>query len=84
MALNAGLYKCELNRNVTVRTIAADGRSLVLGWSGRDHAFKAVEARTGALRFENADEGMVWLVIVGKAMLLDTRKGKQLANECKH
>ncbi|MCL4676712.1 MAG: MliC family protein [Pararhodobacter sp.] len=84
MALNAGLYKCELNRNVMVRTIAADGASIVLAWGGRDHAFKAVQARTGALRFENADEGLVWLVIVGKAMLLDTRKGKQLANECRN
>jgi hypothetical protein len=67
-----------------IRTVAADGKSLVLAWGGRDHAFSAVEARTGALRFENVAEGMVWLVIIGKAMLLDTRKGQQLANECRH
>lgn len=84
MALLAGLYRCELSRSVTIRKVAADGKSLVLNWAGRDHDFSAVEARTGALRFENMSEGMVWLVIIGKAMLLDTRKGKQLANECKH
>lgn len=84
MALLAGLYKCELSRSVTIRRVAADGKSLVLHWAGRDHDFSAVEARTGALRFENVTEGMVWLVIIGKAMLLDTRKGRQLANECRH
>ena len=84
MALLAGLYRCELSRSVTIRRVAADGKSLVLNWAGRDHDFLAVEARTGALRFENVSEGMVWLVIIGKAMLLDTRKGRQLANECRH
>lgn len=78
-----GLYRCELNRRVTLRRVAADGRSVVLNWLGKDHTLDAVQARTGALRFENPSSGLMWLVIVGKSMLLDTRRGQQLANECK-
>jgi len=83
LTLEAGLYRCELDRRVIVRRIAADGRSLVLNWRGRDSVMHAVQARTGALRFENPDTGHVWLVIVGKSILLDTRAGRTLANECR-
>ena len=83
LRMEPGLYRCELNRRVTVRRIADDGRSMVISWDGKDHALDAVEARTGALRYENSKQGLMWLTIVGKSMLLDTRKGQQLANECK-
>jgi hypothetical protein len=83
LTLEAGLYRCELDRRVIVRRVAADGRSLVLNWRGRDSVLHAVQARTGALRFENPESGHVWLVIVGKSMLLDARAGRTLANECR-
>jgi hypothetical protein len=44
---------------------------------------QAVGARSGALRYEDPKSGLVWLVIPSKSMLLDTKKGRQLANECK-
>ena len=82
MKLEPGLYRCELSRRVVVRRIEDDGQSMVINWQGKDHTLNAVAARTGALRFENAQEGLMWLVIVGKSMLLDMRRGQQLANEC--
>ncbi len=83
LRMDAGLYRCELNRRVMVRRVADDGMSMVISWDGKDHTLDAVQARTGALRYENPKQGLMWLVIVGKSMLLDTRKGQQLANECK-
>ena len=80
---DAGVYKCELGRSVNVREIAADRRTITLQWARKDYALAAVEARTGALRFEDAASGFVWIVIPAKAMLLDTRNGRQLANECR-
>ena len=78
-----GLYRCELDRKVTVRRLAPDKRSLVLNWQGQDHPMQAVAARTGALRYESPQHGLTWLVIDGKSMLLDSKRGRQLANECK-
>ncbi|MBP8308274.1 MAG: MliC family protein [Burkholderiaceae bacterium] len=77
------MYRCELNRRVVVRRIAPDGQSMVINWLGKDATLQAVRARTGALRFESVQAGMVWIVIVGKSMLLDSRAGRTLANECK-
>ena len=83
MRLEAGLYECELKRKVIVRRIAADGSSLVLNWEGKDHTLVAVPSRAGAIRYENVSNGLTWITIIGKSMLLDTKVGRQLANECK-
>lgn len=81
--LETGLYRCELDRRVTVRRTDPDRRSLVLVWQGRDHAMTSVPARSGALRYESAQAGLTWLVLADKSMLLDSRRGRQLANECR-
>jgi len=83
MAIEPGLYRCELGRRVIIRRLSPDGRSLVLSWQGKDWPLEAVAARTGARRFENARAGLVWLVIVDKSMLLDAKAGRTLANECR-
>jgi hypothetical protein len=77
------VYRCDLNRSVHIRQVSPDMQSAVLNWDKKDYTLRAVNARSGALRYEDAASGLVWLVIVGKAMLLDTKHGKQLANDCK-
>ncbi|GAA4410590.1 MliC family protein [Quisquiliibacterium transsilvanicum] len=83
LPFRAGTYECELNRRVQVRTVSADLQFATLNWDRKDYTLRAVSTKTGALRYEDNASGLVWLVIVGKSMLLDTKNGKQLANECK-
>ncbi len=83
MQMQVGTYHCELNRQVQVRSLGADRRSMVVAWRGNEHTLTAIDTASGALRFENEQAGLTWLVIIGKAMLLDSRKGEQLANECR-
>ncbi|MBW6495227.1 MAG: MliC family protein [Burkholderiaceae bacterium] len=83
IAFEAGEYKCELGRSVNVREITPDRRSVSLNWGRKDYTMLAVVTQSGALRFEDNASGLVWIVIPAKAMLLDTSKGKQLANECR-
>ena len=81
--LEPGLYRCELSRQVVVRRVAADGQSVVIHWNKRDFTLTAVLSRAGALRYDDIVSGLAWITIPGKSMLLDTKKGAQLANECK-
>ncbi len=81
--LEPGLYRCELNRQVMVRQVAADGQSVVIQWLKRDYTLTAVLSRAGALRYDDIVSGLAWITIPGKSMLLDTKKGSQLANECR-
>ncbi len=83
IAFEAGVYKCELGRSVNVSDITSDRGSVKLQWARKDYTMLAVSTRTGALRYEDSASGLVWIVIPAKAMLLDTSKGKQLANECR-
>lgn len=83
MRMPTGTYRCELNRQVTIRSITPDQSLAVLNWNKRDYQMQAVGSRSGALRFEDKSSGLTWITVVGKSMLLDTKNGKQLANECR-
>ncbi len=78
-----GTYRCELGRSVVVRTVASDLRTAVLRWGDDDVTLRAVDARSGALRYEDPDRGLAWIVLKDRSMLLDTRAGQRLANACR-
>jgi hypothetical protein len=83
IAMPSGAYRCEFGRSVQVREVSADMRTAVLRWGSRDYTLRAVQARSGALRYEDEASGLAWLVIPGTSMLLDTREGQRLANACR-
>lgn len=82
--LKATAFNCELGNKLTIYSDAADEQQIALHWEKRMHRMHRVTTTTGAHRFENAKNGLVWIGIPAKGMLLDSKKGKQLANECKN
>lgn len=74
---------CELGNKVTLYRNAADTDHMALRWNQRVHQMTRVSTSTGADRFENTKFGLVWIGIPAKGMLLDAKRGQQLANECK-
>ncbi|GAB3537325.1 hypothetical protein GCM10027343_00130 [Noviherbaspirillum agri] len=76
-------YDCELGNKLTIYTDANNDQQIALQWNKRMHRMTRVSTTTGAQRFENTQNGLVWIGIPAKGMLLDSKKGRQLANECK-
>ena len=76
-------YNCALGDQVTIFSNDADDKHIALRWNKRLMRLTRVDTSTGANRFENRRQGMVWIGIPAKGILLDSRKGQQLANECK-
>ena len=76
-------YKCELGNSLVMYEHPEDNQSLAMRWRNRLYKLTRVETSTGAHRFENQKIGLVWINIPSKGMLLDSRRGHQLANECK-
>ena len=76
-------FNCELGNKLTIYQHPADDQHMALRWNKRLHEMTRVQTTTGANRFENTSQGLVWIGIPAKSMLLDSRKGQQLANECK-
>lgn len=81
--MQATAFDCELGNKLTVYSSASDDQQIALRWNKRLHRMTRVSTTTGAHRFEDVKEGLVWIGIPAKGMLLDSRKGRQLANECK-
>lgn len=81
--LKDGDYRCDQGRALQFRQVSADAQTAVLKWNERDYPMRAVGVRSGALRYENAESGLVWLMIPSKSMLLDTRQGQRLADACR-
>lgn len=77
-------FNCELGNQVTVFANAADDKHIALRWKKRVHRLTRVGTSTGAQRYENGRSGLVWIGIPAKSMLLDSKQGRQLANECKN
>jgi membrane-bound inhibitor of C-type lysozyme len=77
-------YQCELGNKITTYNNEADEKYMAIRWKNSLHRLRRVGTSTGANRFENRKYGLVWISIPSKAMLLDSRKGQQLANECRN
>jgi hypothetical protein len=76
-------YSCELNNKVTIYRNLMDDSHIILRWQNRLRLMDKVGTTTGAKRYENAKLGLVWIGIPSKGILLDSKQGRQLANECK-
>ena len=76
-------YSCALGDKVTIYSNAGDDKHIGLRWNKRLLRLTRVDTTTGANRFENRRQGIVWIGIPAKGILLDSKKGLQLANECK-
>jgi len=83
LKLTTGVFHCEMNRRVELRQVSEDRKSAILYWERRNYTMQVVATQTGALRLEDKTSGLTWITIPGKSMLLDTKQGKQLANECR-
>jgi membrane-bound inhibitor of C-type lysozyme len=76
-------FNCDLGSKLTIYRNAEDNEHIALRWNKKLLRLKRVVTTTGANRFENGKNGWVWIDIPTKGMLLDSKKGRQLANECK-
>ncbi|MGC1440634.1 MAG: MliC family protein [Burkholderiaceae bacterium] len=81
--VQVGTYRCELKRSVRVTGVSPADEYIDIQWASKNHRLAAVTSNSGARRYENKVSGLTWIGVVGKAMLLDAKRGKQLANECR-
>jgi hypothetical protein len=76
-------YSCEAGNKVSIYHKNDDVEHISLRWKQQLLRLTRVETSTGAHRFESLKHGLVWIGIPAKGILLDSSKGRQLANECK-
>ncbi|MDR0934394.1 MAG: MliC family protein [Burkholderiaceae bacterium] len=80
----SSLYQCDLGDKLTIYRNAADSSYVNLRWRNKLYHLSRQKTTTGAERYENRDDGLVLISIPTKSMLFDSKKGRQLANECRN
>lgn len=81
--LSVGDYQCEFGHTVDIRRTDADKTLIDLGWNGQRYELKRDPSFSGLPRYENLTDGLVWIELPWKGVLLDGRTQKPLANECR-
>lgn len=75
--------ECALGDKVTLYRNTEDEQHIGMRWKKHLVRLAQVPTSTGAQRYESHKHGLVWIGIPAKGMLLDSKKGQQLANECR-
>lgn len=76
-------FNCDAGKQIAIFSKGTDSPYIGLRWKEKLLRLTRVETSTGADRFESLKHGLVWIGIPAKGMLFDSKKGQQLANECR-
>ncbi len=82
-ALSSGRYHCDAGQSVDVFRSTEDRNRINVGWHGELVALARNPSASGLPRYESASSELVWIDLPWKSVLLDDRKGKPLASDCK-
>lgn len=79
-----GDYACEFDQSLKVSLNPETGGYVNVAFKGRTHVMKPVLSSTGALRLEDVTGRTLMIQIGSKSMLMDTKIGQRLVDECVH
>lgn len=80
--VHTGRIACELGAHVTVTPDSARPTGFVVQLAGHVFHMSPVVSSTGAVRLEDAKSGAMWLQLGNKSMLMNTKLGQRMADEC--
>jgi hypothetical protein len=75
---------CEFGHKVAVHPHPHLPGRFHLLHRGQQHVLTPQPTTTGVVRLENAKAGLLWLQVPVKSMLMDTKKGQRVADQCMH
>ena len=83
LKLASGVYRCEENQRVEIERDPRQADQIMLNWQGRRHTLQRYDSESGLPRYEDRQNGLVWIDLPWKSVLMDSDNGRPLANECK-
>ena len=79
-----GKVQCEFDQAVDVAPVSGKAGHFNVGFKGKTYMMVPEATTTGAIRLEDKKNGMMWLQIANKSMLMNTKAGQRMVDNCKH
>ena len=80
--VHTGRMVCELGNSVTVTPDPQQPARFIVQMKKNTYHMTPVETTTGAVRLEDAQAGAMWLQLPHKSMLMNSKLGQRMADEC--
>ena len=80
--VHTGRMVCELGNSVTITPDPQQPSRFVVQMKKYTYLMTPVETTTGAVRLEDAQAGAMWLQLPNKSMLMNSKLGQRMADEC--
>jgi hypothetical protein len=80
--VHTGHMVCELGNAVTVTPDPQQPTRFVVQMKKHTYFMTPVQTSTGAVRLEDTQAGAMWLQLPNKSMLMNSKLGQRMADEC--
>lgn len=80
--VHTGRMACEMGNSVTVTPDPQQPARFIVQMKKYTFHMAPVETSTGAVRLEDTQAGAVWLQLPNKSMLMNSKLGQRMADEC--
>lgn len=80
--VHTGRMVCELGNSVTVTPDPQQTAGFIVQMKKNTYHMSPVATTTGAVRLEDAQAGAMWLQLPHKSMLMNSKIGQRMADEC--
>jgi hypothetical protein len=80
--VHTGRMVCELGNSVTVSPDPQEPARFIVQMKKHTYLMTPVATTTGAVRLEDAQAGAMWMQLPHKSMLMNSKLGQRMADEC--
>jgi hypothetical protein len=79
-----GQSRCEFDQAVNVAAVPNQKGWFNVEYKGKSYLMAPESTTTGAVRLEDKKNGMMWLQIANKSMLMNSKIGQRMVDNCVH
>jgi len=79
-----GQSRCEFDQSVNVAAVPSQKGWFNVEYKGKSYLMAPEATTTGAVRLEDKKNGMMWLQIANKSMLMNSKIGQRMVDNCVH
>ncbi|HEY1392708.1 MAG TPA: hypothetical protein VFV25_05005 [Methylibium sp.] len=77
-----GKAQCEFGQTVEISPLESKKGAFVVSYKKASYVMVPEETTTGAVRLEDKKNGIVWLQIANKSMMMNQKLGQRMVDDC--